>query len=143
MIAKRPPPVGKGIVILASCFTWELFTAMDKVEAILSSKRYLCGNRLTLADVRLFTTLLRFDPVYVGHFKTNKKRVADYPNMYGFVREIYQMPGIAETCDIDHIKHHYYRSHPGVNANGLVPKGPDLDFTTPHGRGDKRPFSAM
>ncbi|MCP1199904.1 glutathione S-transferase family protein [Notoacmeibacter sp. MSK16QG-6] len=113
----------------------DLFGALDELEDRLSSQRYLTGDRFTEADIRLFTTLIRFDAVYHYHFKCNRNRLADMPNLSGFMREIYQMPGIAETVHLDHIKGHYYTSHPGVNPTGIVPKGPVLDFDSPHGRG--------
>ncbi|KAK3098809.1 hypothetical protein FSP39_023308 [Pinctada imbricata] len=111
-----------------------LFEALDKVEGILSSHRYLTGSQLTEADVRLFTTLVRFDMVYVGHFKCNKKRIVDYPNIWAYLRDIYQTPGIAETVDAEHIQWHYQSSHRSINPHGIVAIGPDLDFMTPHGR---------
>ena len=111
-----------------------LFETLDWLEEKLSSARYLVGNRLTEADWRLFTTLIRFDPVYVGHFKCNLKRIADYPNLSGYVRDLYQMPGVAETVDMDHIKRHYYESHDTINPTRIVPKGPELDFLSPHNR---------
>ena len=113
----------------------ELFSALDRVEAILSNSRYLAGQNLTEADVRLFTTLVRFDAVYVTHFKCNMKRIVDYPNIWGFTRDIYQMPGIAETVNMTHIKRHYYESHLHINPFGIVPDGPLIDLTSPHGRG--------
>lgn len=112
----------------------KLFTALDRVEDILSKSRYLIGNTLTEADVRLWTTLLRFDPVYVTHFKTNKKRIADYPNIFGFTRELYQIPEIKKTVDMTHIKNHYFVSHVHINPNRIVPGGPDVDFDAPHDR---------
>lgn len=112
-----------------------LFEALDTLEVTLSGRRYLLGDRLTEADWRLWTTLVRFDPVYVGHFKCNLRRLADFPNLWGFTRELFQMPGVAGTVDLDHIKQHYYRSHPTVNPTGIVPRGPEVDFTEPHGRG--------
>jgi len=111
-----------------------LFSELNNVEAILAKQRYLTGEQLTEADWRLFTTLIRFDAVYVGHFKCNLKRIVDYPNLSGFMRELYQMPGIAETVDIDYIKRHYYVSHTSVNPTQIVPKGPYLDFDAPHNR---------
>ncbi|MBW3549550.1 MAG: glutathione S-transferase family protein [Proteobacteria bacterium] len=111
-----------------------LFEALDDIEQRLGGQRYLVGNRLTEADWRLFTTLLRFDPVYHGHFKCNLRRIADYPNLSGFTRELYQCPGVAATVDFQHIKQHYYRSHDTINPNGIVPKGPLLDLDAPHGR---------
>jgi putative glutathione S-transferase len=111
-----------------------VFAALDKVEARLATHRYLLGSRLTEADIRLFTTLIRFDPVYHGHFKCNRRRIVDYPNLWGFVRDVYQLPGVAETVHIDFIKSHYYRSHPTVNPSRIVPIGPALDYSAPHGR---------
>jgi putative glutathione S-transferase len=112
-----------------------LFTALDWVEDRLSRHRYLIGDTLTEADWRLFTTLVRFDAVYVGHFKCNRNRISDFPNMQGYLRELYQVPGVAETVNFDHIKRHYYASHATINPTGIVPKGPALDLTLPHGRG--------
>jgi putative glutathione S-transferase len=111
-----------------------LFAALDRMEARLQKTRYLVGSRLTEADWRLFVTLIRFDAVYVGHFKCNIRRIADYPALHMFTCELYQMPGIAETVVMPHIKQHYYASHPTVNPTGIVPIGPVLDFTVPHGR---------
>ena len=112
----------------------DLFDALDRIEARLGENRYLLGDDITEADWRLFTTLVRFDPVYVGHFKCNLRRIADYPALSGYLRELYQMPGIAETVVIPHIKTHYYESHRNLNPTGIVPKGPVLDFLAPHGR---------
>ena len=114
----------------------QLFDALDWVEEILSRKRYLVGATLTEADWRLFTTLIRFDAVYFGHFKTNRQRIADYPAMSNYLRELYQMPGIAQTVDFAHIKQHYYSSHDSINPTRIVPLGPDQDFTLPHNRAD-------
>ncbi len=111
-----------------------LFAALDRVEAILERQRYLCGDRLTEADVRLFTTLVRFDPVYVTHFKCNVRRLVDYPNLWGYTRDIFQLPGVAATVNLEHIKRHYFESHRHINPFGIVPDGPDVDFTAPHGR---------
>ncbi len=111
-----------------------LFDSLDWLEERLSRQRYLVGERLTEADWRLFTTLLRFDPVYVGHFKCNIRRLADYPNLWAFTRELYQVPGVAETVSLEHIKRHYYGSHKTINPSGVVPQGPDIDFTAPHRR---------
>ncbi len=111
-----------------------LFGSLDWLEDILSEKRYLTGDRITEADWRLFTTLVRFDPVYVGHFKCNVRRIADYPNLSGYLLELYQMPGIAGTVHMDHIKNHYYQSHKTINPSGIVPIGPHLDYERPHGR---------
>jgi len=114
-----------------------LFSELQNVETILSKQRYLLGSQLTEADWRLFTTLIRFDAVYVGHFKCNLKRISDYPNLSNYLRELYQIPGIAETVDIDYIKQHYYYSHVSVNPMQLVPKGPTLDFDSKHDRAEK------
>ncbi|XP_077990859.1 glutathionyl-hydroquinone reductase YqjG-like [Glandiceps talaboti] len=111
-----------------------LFEHLDKVEGILSKSRYLTGDEITEADVRLFTTLIRFDTVYVGHFKCNKKRIMDYPNIWGFVRDLYQTDGIADTVDQEHIQNHYQQSHTSVNPHRIVAIGPDLDFSAAHGR---------
>ena len=112
----------------------ELFEALDQVEEILSGSRYLTGAELTEADVRLFTTLVRFDPVYFTHFKCNQRRIVEYPNTWGYVRDIYQLPGVAETVNMEHIKHHYFVSHRQINPFGIVPDGPDLDLEAPHDR---------
>ncbi|MEX2962495.1 glutathione S-transferase family protein [Microbulbifer sp. TYP-18] len=112
-----------------------LFSTLEQLERRLADNRYLCGDSVTEADWRLFTTLVRFDPVYHGHFKCNKQRLADYPNLWGYVRELYQWPGIAETVDFHHIKTHYYASHATINPTGIVPKGPELDYSAPHRRG--------
>jgi len=111
-----------------------LFESLDWLEGLLTERRYLAGEELTEADWRLFTTLLRFDPVYVGHFKCNRDRLVDFPLLWAYIRELYQVPGVAETVRFDHIKHHYYESHPTVNPTGIVPLGPELDFGAPHGR---------
>ena len=111
-----------------------LFDSLDWLEERLSRQRYLAGERLTEADIRLFTTLLRFDPVYVGHFKCNKHRLVDYHNLWAFTREIYQLPGVKETVRFDHIKNHYYQSHGSVNPTRIVPKGPIVDFEAAHDR---------
>lgn len=112
----------------------ELFGALDAVEQILAKQRYLADARLTEADWRLFTTLIRFDPVYVGHFKCNQRRIADYPNLSNYLRELYQWPGIAETVNFDHIKRHYYMSHPQINPTRIVPAGPEILLDAPHDR---------
>ncbi|GAJ76799.1 LOW QUALITY PROTEIN: glutathione S-transferase [Vibrio sp. JCM 18905] len=111
-----------------------LFAALDKIDSHLSTHRYLAGNTITEADWRLFTTLVRFDAVYVGHFKCNKQRIADYENIQGYLKELYQVEGVEETTDFYHIKRHYYFSHTGINPTQVVPKGPDLDLNSPHGR---------
>jgi putative glutathione S-transferase len=112
----------------------ELFSALDALEDRLSGQRYLVGGRITETDWRLFTTLVRFDPVYVGHFKCNLRRIADYPNLSGYLHDLYQVPGVADTVNMTHIKHHYYGSHATINPTGIVPVGPELDLDRPHGR---------
>jgi glutathionyl-hydroquinone reductase len=112
-----------------------LFAALDREEARLGEQRFLCGDRLTEADICLFTTLLRFDPVYATHFKCNLKRLVDHPNLLGFAREIYQLPGVAATCDIARIKQHYYGSHRFLNPRGIVPLGFPVDLEAPPRRG--------
>lgn len=111
-----------------------LFETLDELEARLAENRYLCGSRLTEADWRLFTTLIRFDAVYVGHFKCNIRRIEDYPNLSNYLRELYQVPGISETVDFHAIKLHYYGSHDTINPNYIVPLGPALDFHRKHDR---------
>ncbi|MGP9688034.1 glutathione S-transferase family protein [Psychrobacter sp. AOP22-C1-C5] len=111
-----------------------LFDALDTLEARLAEHRYLMGEKITEADWRLFTTLVRFDAVYVGHFKCNIRRIVDYPNLWGYLRDLYQVPGIAETVNMDHIKTHYYTSHANINPTGIIPVGPVLDFNEPHER---------
>jgi putative glutathione S-transferase len=112
----------------------ELFAALDEVESRLESRRYLLGDRTTEADWRLFTTLVRFDAVYVGHFKCNRNRIADFANLSAYLRDLYQVPGVAETVRFDHIKEHYYQSHKTINPSGVVPAGPLLDLDRPHER---------
>jgi len=112
----------------------ELFASLDWLEELLGSRRYLLGEQLTEADWRLFPTLVRFDPVYHGHFKCNLRRLIDYPNLWGYTRELYQLPGIAETVELDEIKRHYYMTHPSINPSRIVPLGPEIDFDAPHGR---------
>jgi putative glutathione S-transferase len=111
-----------------------LFETLDWLEARLATRRFLAGETFTEADIRLFTTLIRFDAVYVGHFKCNLSRIADYPNLSAYTREIYQLPGVADTVNFEHIKRHYYESHRGINPAGIVPLGPVLDFLAPHDR---------
>jgi putative glutathione S-transferase len=111
-----------------------LFETLDELDARLSRQRYIAGARVTEADLRLFTTLARFDPVYVGHFKCNLRRLVDYPHLWPYARELYQHPRVAETVDFFHIKQHYYGSHESVNPSGIVPKGPIIDWDEPHGR---------
>ena len=112
----------------------QLFDALDWVEGLLTAQRYLTGERITEADWRLFTTLIRFDAVYFGHFKTNKRLLSSYPAISGFVRELYQVPGVAGTVDFEHIKTHYYASHLTINPTGVIPLGPEQDFNLAHGR---------
>jgi len=119
-----------------------LFESLDWLEGILAARRYLLGEVLTEADWRLFPTLVRFDPVYVGHFKCNLRRIVDYPNLWGYTRELYQVPGIAETVALDEIKRHYYMTHPSINPSRIVPLGPRIDFDAPHGRDGVAPASA-
>jgi len=111
-----------------------LFDTLDWLEDRLRSKRYLTGDQITEADWRLFTTLIRFDAVYVGHFKCNIRRIADYPNLSEYLRDLYQQPGIAKTVNMEHIKRHYYESHETINPSRVVPQGPVIDFTVPHDR---------
>ena len=112
----------------------QLFDTMDGLETRFADQRYLVGDRITEADWRLFTTLVRFDAVYYGHFKTNRKRLVDYPNLWAYTRDLYQVPGVAGTVNMDHIKTHYYGSHRWLNPSGIVPEGPEIDFQRPHGR---------
>ncbi len=111
-----------------------LFETLDWLDGRLATQRYLFGDRPTEADWRLFTTLVRFDAVYVGHFKCNIRRIDDYPNLSGYLRDLYQVPGVAGTVNMAHIKAHYYRSHKTINPTGVVPVGPELDLDRPHGR---------
>lgn len=111
-----------------------LFATLDELEERLARRRYLLGDQITEADWRLFTTLIRFDAVYHGHFKCNLRRIEDYPHLAAYVRELYQWPGVAETVNMKHIKDHYYRSHATINPTGVVPAGPLLDLDRPHGR---------
>ncbi|HUI12088.1 MAG TPA: glutathione S-transferase family protein [Xanthobacteraceae bacterium] len=111
-----------------------VFAAFDELEDRLSRQRYLVGSQITEADWRLFTTLIRFDTVYYSHFKCNLRRVADYPNLWNYLRDLYAVPGVADTVSIDHIKRHYYGSQRQVNPTGIVPIGPVIDFTAPHDR---------
>lgn len=115
----------------------QLFDSLDWVEGILLQQRYLAGPQITEADWRLFTTLIRFDSVYYGHFKTNRRLIADYPAISAYVRELYQVPGIAATVNFDHIKTHYYVSHRTINPTGIIPVGPAQNFTRPHHRGSQ------
>ena len=112
----------------------QLFETLDWLDDRLSRQRYLVGDRITEADWRLFTTLVRFDAVYVGHFKCNRRRIVDYPNLWPYTRDLYQVPGIAGTVNFRHIKSHYYQSHRTINPSGIVPAGPDVDFSAPPAR---------
>ncbi|TCD15355.1 glutathione S-transferase family protein [Oricola cellulosilytica] len=112
----------------------DVFAALEALEERLARQPYLAGDRLTEADWRLFTTLVRFDPVYFSHFKCNRKRIADFPNLSNYTRALYQMPGVSDTVDLHHIKMHYYRSHESINPTRIVPIGPDVDYTAPHDR---------
>ncbi len=111
-----------------------LFEALDRIEELLREQRYLTGGRLTEADWRLFTTLVRFDAVYYTHFKCNRRRIQDYPNLFNYTLDLYQHPGVAETVDFEHIKQHYYYSHRTINPHHIVPIGPEQDFDQPHDR---------
>jgi putative glutathione S-transferase len=111
-----------------------LFETLDWLEAKLAGQRYLCGDRMTEADIRLLVTLLRFDLVYYSHFKCNERRIAEYPNLSGYTRDLYQIPGVAATFDVMHTKRHYYESHRTLNPSGVVPVGPRIDFNAPHDR---------
>ncbi len=111
-----------------------LFTRLDWLEERLSGRRYLVGDQVTEADIRLFTTLVRFDAVYHGHFKCNIRRLVDYPNLWPYARDLYQRPGFGETVNFDHIKRHYYMTHDQINPNRIVPKGPAMDWSLAHDR---------
>lgn len=111
-----------------------LFARLDSLEARLATQRYLVGGQLTEADIRLFTTLVRFDAVYNGHFKCNLRRLVDYPSLWAYARDLYQRPGFGDTTDFDHIKRHYYMTHEQLNPSRIVPLGPIVDWTTPHDR---------
>ena len=111
-----------------------VFETLDMIEERLATRRYLTGSAITEADWRLWTTLVRFDPVYFGHFKCNVRRIVDYPNLWGYTCDLYQQPGIAETVDIPYIKAHYYGSHESINPHRIVPVGPDIDYSVPHDR---------
>jgi glutathionyl-hydroquinone reductase len=114
---------------------WPLFETLGWLEELLDSRRYLLGDQRTEADWRLFPTLVRFDAVYYSHFKCNLRRLVDYPNLWGYTRELYQLPGIAATVELAEIKRHYYGTHRSLNPSGIVPLGPAIDFEAPHGRG--------
>lgn len=113
----------------------KLFDTLDELDVLLGTSPFLTGNYFTEADIRLFTTLIRFDPVYYLHFKCNKKRIVDYKNLYPYMKMIFQIPEVRSTCRLDHIKEHYYKSHTWINPNRIVPKGPEMDLDSPHERG--------
>ncbi|XP_072985517.1 uncharacterized protein [Typha latifolia] len=112
----------------------KLYQALDKCEEILGKQRFICGNALTEADIRLFVTLIRFDEVYAVHFKCNKKLLHEYPNLFNYTKDIYQIPGMSSTVNMEHIKKHYYGSHPSINPYGIIPIGPNIDYSSPHDR---------
>ncbi len=112
----------------------DLFDALDRWEKVLGKQRYICGDKVTEADWCMFTTLFRFDAVYYVHFKCNVRRIVEYPNLWNYLKELYQIPGVKETCNLDHIKRHYYISHPNVNPHQIVPKGPIINFDESHNR---------
>jgi putative glutathione S-transferase len=113
-----------------------LFARLDTLEERLSRQRYLAGGQLTEADIRLWVTLVRFDAVYVGHFKCNIRRLVDYPNLWGYARDLYQRSAFGNTTNFDHIKRHYYMTHPQINPTRIVPKGPLVDWNQAHDRGN-------
>ena len=120
---------------------YDTVQSLNRLEQILGQHRWLAGNQLTEADLRLWTTLVRFDPVYVTHFKCDQQRIGDYLNLNGFLRDIWQMPGIAETVNLEHIRHHYYRSHKTINPSGVISLGPAINWDEPHGRDERFPES--
>jgi glutathionyl-hydroquinone reductase len=136
------PKVNNGVYMSGFATTQEayeeavipLFETLDALDARLGRQRYLTGSAITEADWRLFTTLVRFDPVYHGHFKCNRRRIRDYPNLWGYLRDLYQVPGVSETVHVDLIKAHYYGSHETINPHLIVPVGPDIDYAAPHDR---------
>ncbi|KAI8000056.1 Glutathionyl-hydroquinone reductase YqjG [Camellia lanceoleosa] len=112
----------------------KLYEALDKCEEILGKQRYLCGNTVSEADIRLFVTLIRFDEVYVVHFKCNKKLIREFPNLFNYIKDIYQIPGMSSSVHMEHIKRHYYGSHPSINPFGIIPLGSNIDYSAPHDR---------
>ncbi len=136
------PNVNNGVYMAGFATTQEayeeavtrVFEALDNLDERLATRRYLVGDRITEADWRLFTTLVRFDPVYVGHFKCNRRRLIDYPSLWGYVCDLYQQPGVGDTVDVEFIKRHYYGSHDTINPHLIVPVGPDIDYSAPHDR---------
>ncbi|XP_015885375.2 uncharacterized protein LOC107420824 isoform X1 [Ziziphus jujuba] len=112
----------------------QLYEALDKCEEILGKQRYICGNAFSEADIRLFVTLIRFDEVYAVHFKCNKKLLREHPNLFNYTKDIFQIPGISSTVNMQHIKRHYYGSHPTINPFGIIPQGPNIDYSSPHDR---------
>lgn len=147
MITANYQPVNNGVYRAGFATSQEaydravttLFERLDELDELLGKSRWLVGNQFTEADIFLFTTLVRFDPVYVGHFKCNIRRIEDYPNLSGYVRDIWQLEGVAATCDMPHIKGHYYASHTMINPTQVIPKGPALDHDAPHNRGSLGP----
>lgn len=124
--AKKQEPYNEAVT--------KLYEGLDKCEEILSTQQYLCGDLITEADIRLFVTLIRFDEVYAVHFKCNKKLVREYPNLFNYTKDIFQIPGMSSSVNMEHIKKHYYGSHPSINPFGVVPEGPNIDFSSPHDR---------
>ncbi|XP_016433175.1 uncharacterized protein LOC107759698 isoform X1 [Nicotiana tabacum] len=112
----------------------KLYETLDKCELILSKQRYLCGDQVTEADIRLFVTLIRFDEVYAVHFKCNKKLLREYPHLFNYTKDIFQIPGMSSTVNMEHIKMHYYGSHPTINPFGIIPQGPNINYSSPHDR---------
>ena len=140
--AKIYPNVNNGVYRAGFATTQEayeeaanaVFAMLDEIEARLATRRYLTGPRITEADWRLFTTLVRFDAVYFGHFKCNRRRIVDYPSLWGYVRDLHQTPGVAETVNVEYYKRHYYGSHKTINPHLIIPIGPEIDFAAPHDR---------
>ncbi|KAL6502218.1 hypothetical protein OROHE_024811 [Orobanche hederae] len=124
--AKKQEPYNEAVT--------KLYEALDKCEEILSKQRYLCGETVTEADIRLFVTLIRFDEVYAVHFKCNKRMLREYPNIFNYTKDIFQIPGVSSTVNMEHIKKHYYGSHPSINPYGIIPHGPNINYSAPHDR---------